>query len=393
MIQSWQLDLVLALLILTSVGFGLRSGLVRSVFSLAGGFLGVVVAVFTVPLISSWITTAQWRVPASLATSALLVLGGVTLGTRVGLSLRHRLDKTSLKLIDRTLGGVFSGVAVALIVATLSAGITAIGAPALSQPIASSGVLRTINDLTPSTVRLWIAQLRFAAIGKDLPSLADVLPGRPAVIPPDAIDSPALAKAALSVVKITGNAYACGQNQSGSGFVVAPNRILTNAHVVAGVQQPVVESARDGARTGEVVFFDPVGDVAIIAVRDLPTRALALGSVLAAGATAVVNGYPLGGPFSSHPASVVSVGVLRVPDIQGNNPRPRHVYTLAAKVQQGESGGPLLNAAGQIAGVVFAKGANSPDVGFATTAEDIAPVIASSPTLRKEVSSGGCTVG
>ena len=393
MIQTCQLDLVLGVLLVVGLIYGLRRGLVRSIFLVAGGFLGVIAAAFTVPLISLWVPTAEWRTPATLAASALLVLAGITLGSSIGVVLRRRLDRTPLRKIDRLLGGMLSSIATALVLGTAGAGITAIGSPVLSQSIASSVVLSTINDLTPRPLRSWIADLRFSAVASELPALAEALNGRTPVIPRLDTDSPQLAKAARSVVKITGNAYACGQNQTGSGFVVAPDRIITNAHVVAGVQRPLVESAVDGARTGEVVYFDPVGDVAIIAVRKLATIPLALAPALAEGSPAIINGFPLGGPFSSHPASIVSIGALRVPDIHGKNPTPRTVYTLAANVQQGESGGPLLDRSGRVAGMVFAKGATSPDVGFAIAAADISAVISTASARRAEVSSGECTTG
>ena len=131
------------------------------------------------------------------------------------------------------------------------------------------------------------------------------------------------------------NAYQCGQNQSGSGFVSSSGRVVTNAHVVAGVTQPVVLTPSGSTYTGRVVYFNAVQDLAVIAVNGLPTAPLPLGADLVTGATAVFDGYPLGGPFLSSPAAVQNVATINSPDIYGANPSPREVYYLAADVQEG----------------------------------------------------------
>ncbi|MCU1514416.1 MAG: hypothetical protein JWO10_1506, partial [Microbacteriaceae bacterium] len=192
------------------------------------------------------------------------------------------------------------------------------------------------------------------------------------------------------VMKIVGSAYACGQNQSGSGFVVSQNRVITNAHVVAGVTQPVVQSSDGRSWNGRVVYFDTVNDLAVIAVSGMPVSPLAIGKTLATGTSAVFDGYPLGGPFSSKPAAVQGISTVNVPDVYGNNPSPREIYTLAADVQQGNSGGPLIDAAGSVAGVVFAKSTTTP-AGFALTIAELGPVARQAGSLTSSVDSGHCT--
>ena len=109
-------------------------------------------------------------------------------------------------------------------------------------------------------------------------------------------------------MRITGSAYACGQNQTGSGFVIAPDRVLTNAHVVAGVTEPIVQAPDGEVVSGDIVYFDPVDDLAVIALDDLSTAPLSFAPTLPPGSDAVFAGYPFGGPFSMQPAGVVSVG-------------------------------------------------------------------------------------
>jgi S1-C subfamily serine protease len=199
--------------------------------------------------------------------------------------------------------------------------------------------------------------------------------------------------AALSVVRITGNAYACGQSQSGSGFVIAGDRVMTNAHVVAGVSHPVVDVHNGPALQSTVVYFDPTGDLAVLAVPGLTAKALALGPTVSAGTQAVSDGFPFGGPFVSLSVGVDQVGTLNVENIYNTATAPREIYSLAADIQEGDSGGPLLTQQGVVAGVVFAKGATTPNVGYAITMKSVQPVATAAPTLTAPVSSGQCTRG
>ena len=203
-------------------------------------------------------------------------------------------------------------------------------------------------------------------------------------------DTPALNRAAGSVLKIAGTAFQCGQNQTGTGFVVSPGRVVTNAHVVAGVSQPVVEVPGGGAMPGRVVYFDSKRDLAVLAVDGLPTAALPLSSDLPAGTAAAFAGYPHGGPYQSKPATVQGSSTVLVPDIYGNNPVPDEVYKLAGDVQPGNSGGPLLTTNGEVAGVIFAKTTSNAALGFAIPMIDLRPVAAEAPGLSSPVSSGQC---
>jgi S1-C subfamily serine protease len=253
-------------------------------------------------------------------------------------------------------------------------------------------VIRFIDGLTPTPVKATMAQLRSAVIGNGIPKLIEGIgPANPVPVPNANTDTPALNNAARSVLKIAGTAYQCGQNQTGSGFVVSPGRVVTNAHVVAGVPQPVVEIPDGGALPGRVVYFDSQRDIAVIAVDGLGAAPLPLSPDLAAGSPAAFAGYPHGGPFQSKPATVRDITTVLVPDIYGNNPAPESVYRLAGDVQPGNSGGPLLTVGGQVAGVIFAKTTSDAALGFALTMEDLAPVASQAPALSEAVSAGQCT--
>jgi S1-C subfamily serine protease len=306
---------------------------------------------------------------------------------------RRGIARSPLSGLDRFLGAIVTGVAAALIAAVVSTSVSQLGVPVLSKAIAGSNVLRTINLLTPDPVEAWLAQLRSTVTDKGIPIFAQAFGGAAPVIPQIDTGSAALNTAAQSVVKITGNAFACGQSQSGTGFVVADGRVVTNAHVVAGVSQPVVEAPNGQALQGSIVYFDPEMDLAVILVPGLAVAPLALADTLSPGADAAVEGYPYGGPFTAGGASVVSVSQANVPDIYGQTKTQREVYTLAADVREGNSGGPLLTVDGSVAGVVFARNAQTANVGYALTMAELDPVAAVADGLDASVSSGDCIRG
>ena len=384
------LDVLLIVLLIAYVVYGFRNGLSRSIFVIAGVVAGAIAAFFVVPLVTGWVAWSLARPVVTIAVTVALVAAGHALGSSLGRGIRRGIERTPLSGLDRLLGAVVTGIAAALVASVVGATVSQLGVPVLSRATAGSAVLRTINALTPDPVEAWVAQLKSIVADSGLPVISDALGGPAPVIPQLDTGSPQLNAAAQSVVRITGNAFACGVSQSGTGFVVADDRVVTNAHVVAGVTEPVVEAPNGEAIAGSIVYFDPVLDLAIIAVPGLTAAPLPLGGSLPAGTDAAVQGYPFGGPFTSGAARVMKVGTAQVDDIYGTSTHPREVYTLAADVRQGNSGGPVLTLDGTVAGVVFARSADTASVGFAMTMAELDPVAAEASTLTATVSSGDC---
>ncbi len=206
-------------------------------------------------------------------------------------------------------------------------------------------------------------------------------------LPTGGVDDAELARAAASVVRVTGTAFQCGSNLSGSGFVVAENRIVTNAHVVAGVTEPIVEAPGQPAVAGRVVAFDRENDLALIAVSGLATPPLAIAEA-ATGAEAAVAGYPFGGPLELRPARVMSSGPITIEE--SGRTSTREIMTVAADVDHGNSGGPVLTGDGSVGGVVFAKSDAVENVGYAIPVSTLSPLAAQAPTLEAQVDSGSC---
>lgn len=386
------LDLALILMLLSYLIYGLRNGFMVTLGGIAGFVVGAIAAFMAVPLVSGWVTDSGWRLTATVGAAVVLIAVGHGLGTMIGRKIRHAVRIKPLHAVDRLIGGVVSVVVAALVMSMLAFSISSLGVPFVSQQLAESRVIRSIDNLTPTPVKSTMAQLRSTVIGDGIPKLIEGIgPVTPVPVPNESTDTPALNQAADSVLKIAGTAFECGQNQTGSGFVVSPGRVVTNAHVVAGVSQPVVEVPDGGALPGRVVYFDSQRDIAVLAVDGLQSNPLPLSADLPAGSPAAFAGYPHGGPFQSKPATVQGISTILVPDIYGDNPSPELVYKLAGDVQPGNSGGPLLTMQGQVAGLIFAKTTTDAALGFALTMADLEPVAAQAPGLSASVSAGQCT--
>jgi S1-C subfamily serine protease len=386
------IDIVLIALLVIALITGLARGFLATIGFFAGLAVGAVAAYWATPFVGQWVTSPSWRGPAMILTGILLLLIGSGLGTAVGGVIRRGADRIKLRVPERLLGGVVNVAAAALAISFAAGSLTPVGVPVVSAALGSSTVVRTIDDLTPAPVRGALAELRGTVFAEGIPRLGQLIqigpvPSAPAV----ALDDPALTQAAQSVARISGTAYACGVTSSGSGFVVAADRVMTNAHVVAGVDTPVVELPGRPAREGRVVYFDPIDDIAVVAVDGLDAAPLPISPTLEVGASAVVQGYPGGGPFTSGSAQVLSSGTVPVPDIYDTSSVPRDIYALGAVVRPGNSGGPLLTTTGEIAGIVFARSDTDDNVGYAMTPAELLPVMAQLDALSAPVASGSCT--
>jgi S1-C subfamily serine protease len=190
---------------------------------------------------------------------------------------------------------------------------------------------------------------------------------------PALANNPVVLNTAPSVVKVRSLAPSCQKVLEGSGFVVDHDRVMTNAHVVAG-SNSVQVYASGNPFDATVVSYDPAVDIAILAVPNLPPPKLTFAQAEAkTGTSVVVLGYPGGGNFTATPARIREAIKLSGPDIY-RDPAPvtRDVYTIRADVEQGNSGGPLIDLNGNVLGVVFGAAVDDPDTGFVLTADEVA---------------------
>ncbi|ANC29708.1 MarP family serine protease [Isoptericola dokdonensis] len=385
------LDVILVVILVVALAAGLSRGLLATLGGLVGLVVGGIAAYLLVPLVLDLLPTAQWRGPVTVLLAVALPLVGASVGSSVGHSARAQVDRTPLRPVDRLLGGVANLLVAVLAVSFVASTIKAAGMPVLTPAISSSVVLRTIEENTPDPVQRTMAQARAAVLDDGLPQIDALLdPARTRTAPDVDLDDPALEVAAQSVARVWGTAYACGISSTGSGFVASPDRVVTNAHVVAGVERPVVELPGRPAAEGRVVYYDPAADLAVVAVDDLDGDPLPVAPTLATGDPAVVQGYPYGGPFTSVGAEVLDVGTVRTQASDDSGDVERDVYALAAQVRAGNSGGPVLSTDGEVVGVVFARSDSDDDLAYGVTTTELMPVVAQAPDLADAVTPGRC---
>jgi S1-C subfamily serine protease len=193
-----------------------------------------------------------------------------------------------------------------------------------------------------------------------------------------------------SVVKITGVAPSCSRQIDGSGFVYSQQRVMTNAHVLAGVTAPVV-IAEGQQYKATPVFIDEEVDIAVLAVPDLPQVPLVFAPKDAdSGADSIIMGYPGGGDFWAGAARVRDRGEISGPDFRNTRTVVRDVYALRGQVRAGNSGGPLFDPSGHVLGVVFASAIDDPNTGYALTADQVENAARTGTRSAAPVTTGAC---
>ncbi|MGL4339082.1 MAG: MarP family serine protease [Rhodoglobus sp.] len=390
MTESIFLDIIVGVTLVCYVFHGMLTGLSRNIFVIAGVIAGVIAAFFLAPLAAQQVPIPLMRPVATIAAAVMLVALGSAIGTALGRWIRRGVALSPLSGVDRALGAVTSGVLAALIASVIAFSASQLGVPLLSRAIAGSAILRTISSVTPDPVQGFLAQVRGVVLQRGIPLFSGALGTAIPVVPQINTGSAELSAAAQSVVRINGTAYACGTSQVGTGFVVATDRVVTNAHVVAGVSEPVIEALDGKIIMGSITYFDPISDLAVIDAPGLSSPGLPLSPTLNTGEDAAFEGYPYGGPFSSGAADVISVSTTAIADIYGTSTHEREVYTLAADVREGNSGGPLLTLDGRVAGIIFARNPDTPNVGYAITMAELEPLAKRAAELDTRVSSGAC---
>lgn len=394
------IDVALVLVLIGYAVTGYRQGLIASVFSLVGFLAGAGLAIWQLPdALARWDAVAddpRWRVVALVF--GVLAAGwlGQFAGRHVGASIRRKVSTGSLRRLDSVLGGVLVIVAAALVLGFIGGTLRTAGNPSLARVVSDSAVLRAVNSVVPEDTGRVFAGVRNFLSDQGFPQVFGGISPEP-ITPVDDPDpavagSRAAQAAAASVVKVTTASEVCQRGQEGTGWVVAPGRVVTNAHVVAGAGRVQVEG-RDETLAGRVVVFDPDRDLAVLAVDGLDAPALALGADLGRGDSAVVPGYPLDGPYTVVSARVRATLDARGYDIYSDARVVRQIYSLNTTVRPGNSGGPLLDSRGRVAGVIFAKSLDDDHTGYALTLDEARPVLERAAAATADVPTGACLAG
>jgi S1-C subfamily serine protease len=388
------LDVVLVLAALLFAVSGYRQGFVVGVMSFVGFLGGGVLGARMAPALAERGVLAD--LPAPVVGLGLVLIAatlGQMLATLVGAALRNRLTWRPARSLDALGGAVVSVVSLLLVAWLVGTAVASSPYPALASQVRSSVVLQAVDDAVPAPVERFFGAFRRLIDDRGFPEVfAGLAPTQVTEVEaPDAAlaQSPAVLAARPSVLKITGVAEACRRRIEGTGFVYAPQRVMTNAHVVAGVDEPRVE-VDDRQLPARVVLFDPARDVAVLAVPELGRAALEFAGEAPQGAGAVVVGYPQNGPFRADPARVRGTQRARGPDIYQQETVVREIYAIRGLVRPGNSGGPLLDETGRVYGVVFAAAADDPQTGYALTAAEVASAAQAGAGATERVDTRTC---
>jgi S1-C subfamily serine protease len=190
------------------------------------------------------------------------------------------------------------------------------------------------------------------------------------------------------VLKIRGE-NSCNRGVEGSGFLYSPDRVMTNAHVVAGVDAPSV-LVGDTEVPARVVYYNEDLDVAVLAVNGIDRPHLSFDLTAKPGDNGAVLGYPQDGPFDAQAVRIRAQQRLRSPDIYGDGSVIREVFSLRGLIRPGNSGGPLVSSAGDVTGVVFAASVTDTDTGYALTADQVRQAAADGLGATRGVDTGDC---
>ena len=396
------LDLVLAL-VLVSYGFiGYRHGLVVSVMSLVGFLAGGALGMWVLPaLLRHWDAVDNnvvWRTLVLVLGVFVLAALGQSIFVAAGFRMRGGLRDKPGRVADSALGTVATVLAVSVLVWFLAGAVRGGSQTPLARAIGTSRIISTIDRLVPAQTGRLFAGYQSVLDREGFPRVFEGVRAEPIapIAPPDnQLEFGAgVARAAMSIVKITGVASSCNREQEGSGWVVAPERVVTNAHVVAGTTSENVRIGGAGrSYDAHVVLFDPKRDLAVLSVPGLPAPASRQGVNLKRAGGAVVAGFPLNGPYRLDTARVRDVLMATGADIYDSPGVVRQVYSLYARVQPGNSGGPLLSPSGAVVGIVFARSLDDDKTGYALTLDEARPDLNAANSAFSPVSTGGCVAG
>lgn len=371
-------------------------GFVAGLLSFIGFLGGGLAAAFILPTVLDSFIDTEWLTIAAVAFGVLITaLIGQFAASILGRRLRDGITWRPVRLIDNIAGAALNVFAFAAVVWIIASALAYLPIGPVSEQVTQSRVLVALDSVVPAQARNAFSSLR-SIVGQT--SVPRVFSGLAQITGPD-VDPPDPAAitrrvddARESVVQVSGETPECSSGVTGSGFVIEDGLVMTNAHVVAGVDTPQVR-VRQGDRPerATVVYFDPATDIALLSVPGLSSSPLRLADESAqSGDPAVVAGFPSSGPYRTEPVRIRTTVRAVGDDIYGQAGVEREVYAFRGVVLPGNSGGPLLAPNGRVLGMVFGADEEAESTGYALTA---APLRAALEEPRSGlVDTGSCRI-
>ncbi|MGV0426259.1 MarP family serine protease [Corynebacterium pyruviciproducens] len=383
-------DLIIAFASCVTFFFGWRQGAFASVLSAVGVVSGIVLSAALLPLVSNY--TANPTLTLLLGIGVMVLIAGIgnLLGGLAGSRLRQSIRTRTAMTVDSLLGAVFQVFALLLVVWFVATPLVGRVTGPVGEGLSNSRVLTAVDQLTPPVIDNLPACLAATLSESGLPPLVSPFTGAREVEPPNILidDTAMVDRVRPSVVYVLADAPQCSRRLMGSGFVISPDTILTNAHVVAGTDTVHVETV-NGTVEATVVFYDPDTDLAVLHSAGLDLPALQWAEDAAStGDDAVVMGFPEGGPFEARPVRIRDKIIVNGPNIYATTRVDREAYSLRGTIRHGNSGGPLLTTDGDVLGVIFGTAVDESETGYALSADEVISTIGEFSTAA--VDTGAC---
>jgi S1-C subfamily serine protease len=387
------LDLLLILLTIAYGVSGYWQGFVTGASATVGLLLGGLLGIVVIPHLLGDFEPSVGLSLIALVTVLVTASVGQAVGAYGGGWIRGHITWEPARALDAVGGALLSMAAVLVVCWAIGYAVSGARLPTIAEEVRDSAVLDRVDEAMPNAADDALSAFNEVVASDLFPRYIEPFATEqiPDVGAPNAriLNRPDVEAAEESVVKILGDADECNRSVEGSGFAYGPERVMTNAHVVAGVTDPTVEA--DGSTyDAEVVLYDPELDVAVLEVDGLDVESLEFNPNGEAGDPGAVLGYPEDGPYNAQPARIRAEQDLRSPDIYNEDTVEREVFSIRSLVRSGNSGGPLVSRGGDVYGVVFAASLSDDNTGYVLTADQVEEDARAGLDATEEVSTGDC---